>query len=166
MFTNFNKRHCWVVVTVKHTLHLQKTFFSIVYYYYPHNTGKKGKMRQSFATGYSYLWSTRASNPFWCRLRLLLTLVHCVGWGVKRFRSNLIKVPREKKESEQQIVMGSWCFLRRSYSPHFMRWGRGGAFDDYVVNPCETLTGLFRWILDQLMHFDKFFWIGYVIICY
>ena len=65
------------------------------------------KNETEFVTGYSYLWSTRASNPFWCRLRLLLTLVHCVGWGVKRFRSNLIKVPREKKESEQQIVMGS-----------------------------------------------------------
>ena len=127
-----------------------KNFFFSIVYYYPHYTGKKGKMRQSFATGYSYLWSTRASNPFWCRLRLLLTLVHCVGWGVKRFRSNLIKVPREKKESEQQIVMGSWCFLRRSYSPYFMRWGRGGAFNDYVANPCKTLTGLVRGILDQL----------------
>ena len=164
MFTNFNKRHCWVVVTVKHTLHLQKLFFSIVYYYYYYyyvllhtQHWEGGKNETEFATGYSYLWSTRASNPFWCRLRLLLTLVHCVGWGVKRFRSNLIKVPREKKESEQQIVMGSWCFLRRSYSPHFMRWGRGGAFNDYVVNPCETLTGLFRWILDQPMRCDKFF---------
>ena len=61
-------------------------------------------MRQSFATGYSYLWSTRASNPFWCRLRLLLTLVHCVGWGVKRFRSNLIKVPREKKSLSNKLL--------------------------------------------------------------
>ena len=76
---------------------LYETDAGLDHYFYHHNTGKEGKMRQSFATGYSYLWSTRASNPFWCRLRLLLTLVHCVGWGVKRFRSNLIKVPREKK---------------------------------------------------------------------
>ena len=38
------------------------------------------KNETEFVTGYSYLWSTRASNPFCCRLRLL-----CLHIGLESF---------------------------------------------------------------------------------